>query len=153
MDNKPDFKAAGRDLKDELLSELDKRNTKVSGNTIGKIALRFNEGLDAKTTKTMKVKGLVTKDSLPRGFRVVTTTGLVIYNKEGEAEASDGESLIQWDEVDTALRVRTASDVASLYVPKAAQKIELEGTIKHDLDGRLERALELKKKNHGTDSK
>lgn len=141
--DKPDFKTAGRELKDELIQALDKRNAKVSGGTIGKIALRFNEGLDAKTTKSLKLKGLVTKDSLPRGFRIVTTTGLVMNDKDGNPEASDGESLIQWDESDTGLRVKTASDLSSLYIARPAQKVELGGEVDiHELSEPVKKKLD-----------
>lgn len=80
---------------DPLTAAMDCRNRL----TINAILDNLNEGVDAKTTKTLKIKGTFDPKSLPEGYKVIATAGKLFYDKEGLPIAGDGETVIQWDEI------------------------------------------------------
>lgn len=80
--------------------------------------------LNAKETKTIKIKGAV--GDLGRGFKVVTTSGLVEFEKEGDKVFSDGETLIRSDQVAWGVRQKARMDAQKLLDLYPAEKHELD---------------------------
>ena len=79
-----------------------------------RLAKKLDQGLEAKVTKTLKVKGLVKKEDLPEGYRVVATSGAFMRDKEGNETASDGETIISWDEIDNSEQRENRQDAHRL---------------------------------------
>jgi hypothetical protein len=59
----------------------------------------------AKVTKTVKIRGAVKAGDLPRGYRIIATSGRIIKTEDGDV-AGDSETLIAWDEIAWDVRQR-----------------------------------------------
>lgn len=137
---------AGKAANAYLIAELEKLNSGIP-----KLAAVFKEGLNAQKTQTLKVKGALKRP--PKGFRIIGVTGILNHDHEDGLVAGDGETILQWEERDTGQRVATAKIVTGIFDAEPVKRVEVGGTIEHDLTGRLEKALEMKKKNHGKPGK
>lgn len=103
------------------------------GLTAEYLGRKLKQELNAKTTRTQKLKGSPGSD-MPKKFRHVTTTGIIemVRGEDGpEREFSDGESLIQWDEADMGIRQRARMDAHKLRGDYPAEKHEVSGEINH----------------------
>lgn len=89
------------------------------------LARMLKQGLRAKITKTMKVKGLIRQDQLPKGFRVVATSGSVI-TQDGVPLACDGDTVIMWEEVSHDERRQNRVDAQKMRGAYPADKHELD---------------------------
>lgn len=100
----------------------------AEGITLKTLAKKLKAELNSKITRTQKVKGA--PGDLPKGFRRITTTGIVdiVQGEDGPVrEYSDGESLIQWNEADMAIRQRARMDAHKLLNHYPAEKHEHTG--------------------------
>ena len=118
-----DSKEAAKEALDERTKALEKH-----GITFDYLAKKLKRELNCKVTKTQKVKG--SPDELPKGFRKITTTGIIerkMIDGEMEREYSDGESLIQWDEDAMDIRQKARIDAHRLRGDYPAEKREHTG--------------------------
>jgi hypothetical protein len=109
------------------------------GLTPEKIKLKIVQGLEAKETRRIKLKGAVKQESLPEGRRLIATSGTLAHDKEGGEVFGDGDSVIEWEEEALGIQQR--------YVEMAAKVLSL---FDSDLTGRVERleqALRERKAN------
>jgi hypothetical protein len=100
----------------------------AEGVTLQYLAKKLKAELNSKISKIQKVKG--SPNELPRGYRRITTTGVVnvVQGEDGpEREYSDGESLIQWNEADMAIRQRARMDAHKLLNHYPAERHEHTG--------------------------
>lgn len=114
-----------KSLQDHVLGALS-----AEGITLKALAKKLKAELNSKITRTQKVKGA--PGDLPRGFRRITTTGIVdiVQGEDGTVrEYSDGESLIQWDEADMAIRQRARMDAHKLRGDYPADTVKHSGEI------------------------
>ena len=109
-----------------------------SGGVTGEFLVRLaKEGLRAKEQKTFKMRGAVDPKTLARGYRVVAVSGRIIYDKDGNPMAGDGETTIEYHVKLHDVQQRTRSDVHKLkndYPPERV-KAEVETTVvlKHNI--------------------
>jgi len=75
---------------------------------------KLKRELNAKETKTIKVKGAVGTDNLPRGFRVVACSGTMAEGKEGQA-FGDGDTVIQYDVIAWGIRQKARESGMAHY--------------------------------------
>jgi hypothetical protein len=119
---------AAEERKEQIFAET--RNAlEKSGLTLDYLTRKLKKELNAKVTKTQKIKGAV--HDLPKQFRKITTTGIIEYVKgeDGpEREYSDGESLIQWDEDAMDIRQKARIDAHRLRGDYPAEKHEVNVT-------------------------
>lgn len=88
---------------------------------------KLKKELNAKETKTVKIKGAVIDANLPRGRRLAVTSGTLAYRetKEGIEEVfGDGDSVIEWDEVAWGVRQKARQDAHKLLSHYPNEKIE-----------------------------
>ncbi len=90
------------------------------GITPAMLAKDLKRGLKATVVKTLKVKGAL-PEILPKGYRVISTSGKIIYDRDGDPVAGDGETIIQWSEIDHSERTTNRIDAERLtgsYTPE-----------------------------------
>lgn len=99
-----------------------------NGLSEGKLKGKLLSLVGAKKTIYQKVKGSVHPDSLPPGYRVVTTTGLLSSNEEGTEFFSDGDSLIEIEVESLGIQTKAldmALKVKGMYAAEV-HKVEVE---------------------------
>lgn len=126
----------------KLPSFGDELNT--SGITSAYLIRKLKRELNAKETKVIKIKGTVSQDSLPKGFRIITTSGLLAYDRERTQLFGDGETIIRYDRANMGIRQRAREDTHKLKGDYAPQVLEVEGL--KSIADRLQDALEKKAK-------
>ena len=90
---------------------------------------KLKSELNWKETKTMKVKGLVRQDQLPKGFKVIATSGTIIRDNDGNETASDGETVIMWQERSGGIRQKARMDAHNLRGDYPAKELKHSGGI------------------------
>ena len=117
----------------------------IRGSTLAKL---LKEGLRAKETKTIKVKGTVDPNKLPRGYRVVAVSGRIIYDVDGNPKAGDGETVLEYDLKHHDIRQRSRSDAHKLrgdYPPEQREvKLDLNRPLTPDEEALLKEAMAAK---------
>lgn len=111
-------------LRDQIFAET-RQALDDAGLSLKFLVGKLKRELNAKTTKTQKVKGA--PNELPKGVRVITTTGTIEYvpGEDGpERVYSDGDSLIQWDEAALDIRQKARIDAHKLRGDYPAEKQE-----------------------------
>jgi hypothetical protein len=101
------------------------------------IKAKIIEGMRAKETQRIKLKGAVKQEGLPEGRRVVATSGTLAFDKEGGEVFGDGDTVIEWDEEALGIQqryVEMAAKVLSLFDADLVQRVE-----------RLEKAITAQK--------
>lgn len=98
----------------------------TSGITEKYLVRKLKRELNAKETKTVKIKGAVDKTSLPRGFKVVAESGKIKETEGGEV-FSDGDTVIHYDVVEWSTRQKARMDAHKLMGHYPAEKRELTG--------------------------
>jgi len=83
--------------------------------------------LRAKRTERLKVKGAVNPDNLGNGRHIVATSGVIETDKDGDQFYSDGDTVIEWDEVDWTTRQKARMDLHKLRGDYPAKPVELTG--------------------------
>ena len=89
------------------------------------LAKKLKSELNAKVSKTLKVKGAPGK--LPRGYKNITTTGIIETIKvDGclERDFCDGDSVLAWDEVAWSVRQNARMDANKLFGHYPSSKVE-----------------------------
>lgn len=97
------------------------------GLTPEKIKLKIIQGLEAKETQRMKIRGAVKPEALQEGRRLVVTSGTLANDKEGNNVFGDGDSVIEWDDEALGIQQRyvdLACKVLSLYNEDLIQRVE-----------------------------
>lgn len=101
----------------------------TSGITSAYLIRKLKRELNAKETKVIKIKGVVSQDSLPKGFRVIATSGLLAYDKEGTQLFGDGETIIRYDPANMGIRQRAREDTHKLKGDYPADEMKHSGNI------------------------
>lgn len=96
------------------------------GPKLEKILLRLRQSLNAQETKIVKLKGAVNQNDLPKGFRLIANTGIVLQNDDGN-QFGNGESLIAYDLIAHGHRLRAIDLALQLHDAMPSQKHELTG--------------------------
>lgn len=90
---------------------------------------QLKQEFKSKEPKVIKVKGAVKKEDLPRGYKVITTTGLIEFDKEGNREFSDGETIIEYQVHNIGISQKARIDAHKLRGDYPAEKHELSGHV------------------------
>ncbi len=98
------------ELADLMLSPFE-QCLEAEGITEAFEAKRIKQELNAKQKKIIKVRGAVNVKSLGKGMRVRAVSGTLAYNKEGEQLFGDGETVIEWDEINWPVRQTARQDL------------------------------------------
>jgi len=87
--------------------------------------------LKAKKTERLKVKGAVNPDNVGKDRRVLATSGVIETDKDGDQYYGDGDTVIEWDEVDWTTRQKARMDLHKLRgdYPTEKQDVTLSGNI------------------------
>lgn len=88
---------------------------------------RLKRGFNAKTPVNIKIKGAVNPDDLPKGYKIIATSGVLTYDKEGKRVFSDGETIIRFDYWDMGIQEGARKDTHKLRGDYPAVKQELTG--------------------------
>ncbi len=75
---------------------------------------RLKRELNARETKIIKVKGAIKAEDLPKGFKIIATSGTLAYDKEGEQVFGDGETIIRYDPWNMGIQQRAREDAHKL---------------------------------------
>ena len=104
---------AGLEARDEVF-EARKAALEKAGLTFDYLTKKLKSELNAKITKTSKLKGAVA-DPVPqeKGIRILSRSGLVIETKDGEM-FGDGDTVIAWEEIDWSTRQAARKDAHQL---------------------------------------
>jgi len=89
-------------------------------------AKKLKSKLQAKVTKTAKLKGRVDKTTLRRGVRVVAESSVPQIDKEGVAY-EDGDTIISWNENAHDIQLRALDMVFTLCDDYPAKRHEVGG--------------------------
>lgn len=125
MDHKAAGNQAGQEIASERLQALD-----AAGLTFDYLIKLLKKELRAKTTERLKIRGAVNPDNIGKGRRIVATSGIIVRDKDGEYY-TEGDTVIEWDEVDWGTRQRARIDLHKLRgdYPSEKQDLNLNGTI------------------------
>ncbi|MFH2076766.1 MAG: hypothetical protein ABIJ57_15735 [Pseudomonadota bacterium] len=121
----------------EFMDDLRKRSLRAARKhkiTIDRLFKKLNEELEAHETKSIKVKGAINPKDLPPNRRLVVESGIIEHRKEGDTYG-DGDSVIEWDEINWKVRQEARRDAEAHLGIKPAEKVE------HDLSGSLMAAV------------
>jgi len=123
---KPDFEA----LYGEDERNLNRKTQEELGITNKKLARQLKAELQAKETKVIKIKGAVKQEDLPRGFKIIATSGYLSYTKEGDEIYGDGETIIRYDVIAHNIRQNARKDAEAQRGHYPADKHEHSGFLK-----------------------
>lgn len=105
---------------------------------------RLKRELNARETKIIKVKGAVRQEDLPKGFKIIATSGALEHDKEGKSVYGDGDTIIRYDPWAMGIQQRAREDAHKLRGDYAPQVVEVEGL--KDIADRLQDALDRRAK-------
>jgi hypothetical protein len=94
------------------------------GITIQKLAKLAKKELNSKTTRTVKIKGAVNGDELPRGFKKITDSGVIEIDDQGE-HFGTGETLIEVSEINWTTRQKARINIHKLRGDYPAEKHDI----------------------------
>lgn len=77
--------------------DVHRQDCNKEGITSRLLAKVLKAELFKKKTITTKLKGAVNKKNLPKWCKVITTSGLITYDKKGGVHYGDGETLLAMD--------------------------------------------------------
>lgn len=125
------------------------------GITTDYLASKLKRELNAKKTHTLKVKGAMKQEDLPKGFKVSGTSGVLSYDKKGKEVHGDGDTVVHFNEVAWDVRQRARIDAHKLKGDYPAEKKEISGPGGGPISiaVRLKAALERGKKVDSPDTK
>ena len=117
---------AAQDVVNLRLEALDK-----AGLTFEYTIKLIKKELKAKKTESLKVKGAVNPDNVGKDRRVLATSGVIETDKDGDQYYGDGDTVIEWDEVDWTTRQKARMDLHKLRgdYPTEKQDVTLSGNI------------------------
>lgn len=93
---------------------------------------RAKREINAKETKLIKVKGAITKGDLPKGFKIVATSGHLSYDEDQEV-FGNGETVIRYDPANMGIRQKARQDLHKLRADYPAEKVEHTVTLEDKL--------------------
>jgi len=93
------------------------------------LARKHKAELNAKDTKTIKVKGAVKQATLPRGWKVIATSGTLSYGKDGEEIYGDGDTVLMYKVAAWGIRQKARDDAFKMRGDIPPQKQEITGAI------------------------
>lgn len=111
---------------DSVVSET-RAACEAAGHTIESLLKDLKTERKWRITKTIKLKGFVSR--LPRGYRVIATSGRIVQDDQGNDVAGDGETVIQWYEKDGGIRQRARMDAHKLRGDYAPEKVDHSGVL------------------------
>lgn len=125
-------------IKDEVLKNLATPWRDILdgvGVTENYLAKRLKKELNSKETKTIKFKGALDEERLPktasgktrRGYRIVSTSGFLSYAKDGGMIFGDGDTVIEIDMINWTVSQKARMDAHKLRGDYPAQKHEHSG--------------------------
>lgn len=114
-------KQAAQEIASERLMALD-----AAGLTFEYTIKLLKKELRAKITERLKIKGAVNPDNIGKGRRIVATSGLIVSDKDGEY-FTEGDTVIEWDEIDWGTRQKARMDLHKLRGDYPAKSLELTG--------------------------
>jgi hypothetical protein len=94
------------------------------GITAEKLAKLAKAELNAKITKTVKVKGAIGGRKLPRGYKEVVSTGIIEESEDGNFFGT-GDTLIESRETNWTIRQKARMDIHKLRGDYPADKHEV----------------------------
>lgn len=116
------------ELASDLLNPF--KNVLLKGGIDDKFLIRqLKSEFKSKEPKTIKVKGAINPDSLPRGYRIVATSGEIIHSQDGGQDYGDGETIIEYQVKNIGISQKARIDVHKLRGDYPAEKHELSGTV------------------------
>lgn len=139
----------GDEIRESLGNPLHDALSK-EGISLQYLVQKLKRELNAKVTKTQKIKGKVGKDpegkpKLMRGMRVLAEGDKLETDKAGTAY-DDGDSILAWDEIAWDVRQKARMDAHKLRGDYPADKVEHGGEIdlrhQHALTPELEEILD-----------
>jgi hypothetical protein len=92
------------------------------------LAKKLKAELKAKITQRVKVRGAVDPASLPKGRKLIATSGVVTQGEDGRAYV-DGDSVIEWQEVAWKIQQQARMDAQKLLGCYPAEKHEHSGEV------------------------
>ena len=118
------------------------------GITVDYLIKKLKRELNAKETKIIKIKGAVKQEDLPKGFKVIGTSGHLSYDKEGAEVFGDGETVIRYDPQALGIRQKGRMDAHKLRGDYPAEKQEHSFTDLHTMTAVVREAMN---EEHGSD--
>lgn len=106
---------------DPIQKSMDKH-----GITIDYLVKKLKRELNAKVSERVKVKGAVKKEDLPRGRRIVATSGTLAHDKDGQV-FGDGDTIIEWEEKAWDVQQRARVDAHKLLGNYPAAQVHVGG--------------------------
>lgn len=116
---------SGHEARDEIFSAI-AAALRASGITEEYLATKLKRELNAKTTTRVKVKGAVNPLNVTRGAKIVTTSGVIVRDKDDGDFYGTGDTVLEWDEVDWTTRQKARIDAHKLLNHYPAEKHEVE---------------------------
>ena len=116
---------SNEEIVEALLRPIE-QSLKSNGITPQYLAKKLKRELNAKVTKTFKLKGAVKADSLPRAFKIVSTSGVLSFTADANVYG-DGDTLIRADFVEWGTRQKARMDAHKLLNHYPAEKHEVGG--------------------------
>jgi hypothetical protein len=113
---------------DPMKEALDKHKI-----TCDYLVRKLKSEMNAKETKTIKIKGAVSQDDLPKGFKIIAASGTLEYDEKGEQLFGDGETLIRYDPKALGIRQKARQDAHKLRGDYPAEKVEVTATLEDKL--------------------
>jgi hypothetical protein len=95
------------------------------GITVEFLAKEAKAELNAKQTKTVKLKGAL-KEKLPRGIKVGAITGIIETDEEGEVIGGTGETLVLINEINWSTRQKARMDIQKIRGDYPAEKHDVQ---------------------------
>jgi|GEM_PF-2186777 len=110
------------------------------GPKLDKVLKRLRDALKAQETKVVKLKGAITPDQLPKGFKLIVNTGLLIEGPEGQ-QFGTGESLVKYDVVAHGHRLKAVDLALQLHDAMPSQKHEVVSKLDNESDDELDNRI------------
>ena len=95
-----------------------------AGITERALAKQLKRELKAKESRRVKIKGAVSPEALPRGRRLILTSGKTVLDKDGNEVSGDGETVVEWDEVAWDVQQRARMDAQKLLGLYPAERVD-----------------------------
>lgn len=114
---------------DALKPEAFRKDMEERGINSKFLITRLKREFNARDPRLIKVKGAIRQEDLPKGFKIIGTSGLLAYNKKGEQVFGDGDTIIHYAPWNIGIQQRAREDVHKLRGDYAPEKTEDEHTI------------------------
>ena len=109
---------------DALKPEAFRKDMEARGINSKFLITRLKREFNAKESRIIKVKGAIKQEELPKGFKIIGTSGFLAYTKKGEQVFGDGDTIIHYAPWNIGVQQRAREDVHKLRGDYAAEKTE-----------------------------